>query len=87
MTFHSTLSLPRREHTCSGRSDSATAWIRSKTRLYQFFYDVLGPLMTLAVKAFPKYVTTTEQIGRAMIRVAQDGGEKRVLENEDIQKM
>jgi uncharacterized protein YbjT (DUF2867 family) len=60
--------------------------IRSKTRLYQFFYDVLGPLLSLAVKAFPKYVTTTQQIGRAMIRVARDGGEKRVLESEDISK-
>jgi hypothetical protein len=33
---------------------------------------------------FPKYVTTTEQVGRAMIAVAAKGADRRVLENEDI---
>jgi uncharacterized protein YbjT (DUF2867 family) len=58
--------------------------IRSKTRLYQLFYNVLAPLLWLGVRWFPKYVTTTEQIGRKMIRVAREGGEKRVLESVDI---
>jgi uncharacterized protein YbjT (DUF2867 family) len=58
--------------------------IRSKTQLYQFFYDVLGPLLSLAVCVFPQYVTTTEQVGRAMIKVARQGASKRVLENKDI---
>lgn len=52
--------------------------IRSKTKL------ALGPLLSFAVTAFPKYVTTTEQIGRAMIQVARQGSVKHVLENEDI---
>jgi hypothetical protein len=34
--------------------------------------------------AFPKYVTTTEQVGRAMIKVARQGATKSVLENSDI---
>ena len=32
----------------------------------------------------PRYVTTTERIGRAMIRVARQGASKPVLESRDI---
>jgi hypothetical protein len=32
-------------------------------------------------------VTTTEQVGRAMIRVARQGYPKPVLENEDINRL
>ena len=58
--------------------------VRSKTRLYQAVYAVAGPLFPLLRRLFPKHVTTTENVGRAMIRVAADGCAKRVLENPDI---
>jgi uncharacterized protein YbjT (DUF2867 family) len=58
--------------------------IRSKTAYYQFFYDILGPLLTLGRRWFPPYVTTTEQVGRAMLAVARRGGGRGVLENADI---
>ena len=32
----------------------------------------------------PRYVTTTEEVGRAMLRVAREGAPKRLLENVDI---
>jgi hypothetical protein len=35
---------------------------------------------------FPKYVTTTEMVGRAMINVARRGAPQRVLENQDINR-
>lgn len=57
---------------------------RSKTKLYQALYVVLGPLFWLGYRWFPKYVTTTEQIGKAMIKVAKQGAAKHVLESEDI---
>jgi len=53
--------------------------VKSKTKLYRFFYAVLGPLLPLLSGRFPKYVTTTEQIGRAMIKVAKDGWPKPIL--------
>jgi hypothetical protein len=34
--------------------------------------------------AFPQFVTTTEQVGRAMLRVAREGAPKPVLETRDI---
>jgi uncharacterized protein YbjT (DUF2867 family) len=58
--------------------------IRSKTKLYQFFYTVLGPVLPLLQSMAPKYITTTGRIGQAMIKLARDGGAKRVLETEDI---
>jgi hypothetical protein len=45
---------------------------------------VAAPILTLLNRVAPKYVTTTEQVGRAMIKVARDGHPKPVLESEDI---
>jgi uncharacterized protein YbjT (DUF2867 family) len=61
--------------------------IRSKTRLYQFFYSALGPLLSLVRAIAPKHITTTEQVGRAMIAVARRGYPKPVLENPDINSL
>ena len=53
-------------------------------------FQVLVPLVTASVpllpwlRRFPKFVTTTEQIGRAMLKVAREGYSKRVLESVDI---
>jgi uncharacterized protein YbjT (DUF2867 family) len=58
--------------------------IKSKTRLYQAFCVIFGPLLSLGKRWFPKYVTTTEQVGRAMIQVVRRGAGKGVLESIDI---
>ena len=58
--------------------------IRSKTAWVQAIYVATAPLLTLLNRVAPKYMTTTEQVGRAMIRVAKDGYPKPVLESEDI---
>jgi len=58
--------------------------VKSKTKLYRVFYSVLGPLLPWLSGRFPKYVTTTEQIGRAMIKVARDGWPTPILESSDI---
>ena len=61
--------------------------IRSKTAWVQAIYVATAPLLSLLNRVTPKYMTTTEQIGRAMIRVAKDGYPKRVLESEDINRL
>jgi uncharacterized protein YbjT (DUF2867 family) len=61
--------------------------VRSKTAWYQAVYVVAAPLLTLLNRIAPKYVTTTEQVGRAMIRVAKQGFSKPVLESEDINRV
>ena len=57
--------------------------IKSKTALYQGIYNIISPLYGL-LRRLPKYVTTTVVIGKAMIRVAMDGYDKKVLESIDI---
>lgn len=61
--------------------------IRSKTKLYQAVYTVTGPLLPLLKRLLPKYVTTTEQLGRAMITAAKQGAPKPVLESDDINRL
>jgi len=61
--------------------------IRSKTRIYRVVYTLVGPLFPLLKILFPKYVTTTEKVGRAMLRVASGGYPRNVLENRDINAM
>ncbi len=61
--------------------------VKSKTRFYQAFLTVFGPLMPLLYRLFPQYVTTTEQIGRAMLKTAKLGAPKAVLETSDINKL
>ena len=58
--------------------------IESKTPAYRAMYGVAKPLMPLLRRAFPSYVLSTRDIGRAMLAVAKRGGEKRVLESKDI---
>lgn len=58
--------------------------IQSKTGWYRTVYSVMKPALPMLVEAFPKYVTTTEQVGRAMLEVARNGYPKQVLESMDI---
>ncbi len=58
--------------------------IKSRTRSYRVLYAILTPLIPLVTVLFPRHVTTTEAIGRAMLNVARHGAPKRVLESDDI---
>lgn len=58
--------------------------IRTKTKWYGALYAVMGPLYPLWKRLLPKYVTTTECVGRAMLNVVRHGAPKRFLENQDI---
>jgi uncharacterized protein YbjT (DUF2867 family) len=57
-----------------------TLWLRA-------LYAVVAPLYPVWKALFPNYVTTTAQVGRAMIQVAREGAPQRVLENRDINAM
>jgi hypothetical protein len=50
----------------------------SRTTLYRVAYQVLNPLFPLLKRL--KSVTTTEQIGRAMLRVAKSGAPEKILD-------
>jgi uncharacterized protein YbjT (DUF2867 family) len=58
--------------------------VRSKTGWVQAIYVVAAPLLSYLSRVSPNYMTTSEQLGRAMIKVARDGYPKPVLESADI---
>jgi uncharacterized protein YbjT (DUF2867 family) len=61
--------------------------IKSKTGLYRAIYNVVGPIYPLLNKVAPRFLTTTEEVGLAMLRVAKQGAPKRFLENTDIRAL
>jgi uncharacterized protein YbjT (DUF2867 family) len=61
--------------------------IRSKTGWVQALYVGAAPLLSLLNRVAPQFMTTTEQVGRAMIKVVREGYRKPVLESEDINRL
>ena len=61
--------------------------IKSKTWQYQILYTLMTPVLPLLKRMMPGQVTTTEQIGRAMIKLAVSGEQKPVLETRDINEL
>jgi uncharacterized protein YbjT (DUF2867 family) len=61
--------------------------IRSRTLLYRIAYLLTGPFLPMLYRRYPKQVTTTEQIGRAMLVAAKSGAPKQVLESIDINEL
>jgi uncharacterized protein YbjT (DUF2867 family) len=61
--------------------------VRSKTRWYQAIYTVLGPLYPILRRLVPGYVTTTVNVGRAMIHVATSGYSSQIVRTRDINRL
>ncbi len=56
----------------------------ARNGLYRVAFLLASPVISLVRRLFPKYIVTTEQMGRAMLSVAKQGSDKRVLESADI---
>ena len=56
----------------------------SRTKAYRVLYKLIRPLLPLLRSAFPKYVLTTEDVGKAMLAVVRRSWPIRVLESKDI---
>lgn len=61
--------------------------IRSKTRFYRIFYAIGKPLIPILRAVAPQHVTTTEKLGRAMIKVARQGYIKPIIESTEINQI
>ncbi len=61
--------------------------VRSKTRLYQAMYTLAGPIYPLLKRLFPKQLTTSQRLGRAMIRIAASGYQKSIIDIPDINEL
>jgi uncharacterized protein YbjT (DUF2867 family) len=60
--------------------------IGSKTKWVNAIYALVRPLTPLLMRLIPKHVTTTTDIGRAMIAVARHGAPTPVLESIEIRQ-
>jgi uncharacterized protein YbjT (DUF2867 family) len=58
--------------------------VRSRTRLYRLAYAIGAPLYPVLKRLFPTGVTTTEEVGRAMLAVARHGAPARILGSREI---
>ena len=61
--------------------------IKSQVRLYQALMVLGRPLFPLLVKALPSLATTSERLGRAMLRVVQGRADRYILESADINRI
>ncbi|MDR3775772.1 MAG: NAD(P)H-binding protein [Terracidiphilus sp.] len=58
--------------------------IKSKTPAYRVLYSLTKPLLPLLRWALPNQVTTTREMGQAMLAVAKHGYPSRILEARDL---
>ena len=58
--------------------------VKSKTRWYAAFYAVMNPLFPILIKYFPAIATSSQRLGRAMLRAARGEATKPILESIDI---
>ena len=61
--------------------------IQSKTASYRMLYKLTSPLLTLFRRLFPSYISTTEELGQALLFAAKRGREKRVVEASQIRSL
>ena len=61
--------------------------IRSRVWAYQVGIVALKPFFPLLVRAFPFLCTTSERLGRAMLRVLQGRADRFLLESKDINRL
>jgi uncharacterized protein YbjT (DUF2867 family) len=83
-TENALLGLPVRAHMFRPGFIRPLRGVKSRTRLYRALYTVLAPVGPLLERMLPGAITTTEQVGRAMIRTALEGHQKDVLATADI---
>jgi uncharacterized protein YbjT (DUF2867 family) len=55
-----------------------------KAGWYRVLHTLTGPIYPALKRLFPGQVTTTEEVGRAMLQLLKGGFRERVLENRDI---
>ena len=57
---------------------------KAVSQFINFMYTLTSPIYPMLKKAFPKYVTSTDNVGKAMINSVLQGNKSRILENRDI---
>ena len=85
-TENALLALPIRAYAIRPGMIVPKDGIRSRTGWYNFFYTIATPFSPL-LERMTGSVTTTRQIGRAMITIARTRPDKRIWETRDINSL
>lgn len=64
-----------------------TKGIKSSTKMYNTIYSILKPLIPVLKFLFPKSITDTDRVGKAMINSVTMGYNKTHLDNQDINQL
>ncbi len=56
-------------------------------KLYQAFIVMVKPVSGLLVRLLPSMATTSERLGRAMLRVVEGRADRFILESADINRI
>jgi uncharacterized protein YbjT (DUF2867 family) len=83
-TENALLALPLNAYMIRPAYIQPTHGTRSKTSWYRLMYAVALPFYPVLRRLFPRYVITSDELGRAMIAIARHGAPKRVLETADL---
>ena len=59
----------------------------SKTKLYRALYAVMRPFTPFLVRRFPAFMTTSERLGRAMLRGVRGEAGLSIVESADINRL
>lgn len=58
--------------------------VKSKTALYRWMYALMGPFMPFLMEHFPGVMTSSERLGRAMLKGVRGETDLKVVESKDI---
>ena len=83
-TENAILALPLKAYMLRPGYIQPLGGIKSKTRVYRLFYELMAPVYPVLKRLTPNLVTTNETMGRAMIQLATSGYGSRILEVRDI---
>jgi uncharacterized protein YbjT (DUF2867 family) len=61
--------------------------IKSSTKMYNTIYTIINPFMPVLKLLFPKSITNTDRVGKAMINSVTIGYHKKHLDNKDINQL
>ena len=61
--------------------------ITSHVKIYRVFMFIMKPIFPLLVRLLPSLATTSERLGRAMLRVVQGRADTFILESVDINRL
>jgi uncharacterized protein YbjT (DUF2867 family) len=61
--------------------------VRTKTRGYRVLYTLVTPLFPVLHRLFPRLTTTSVTLGHALIHLAVEGDQRRILESAEIDQL